>query len=375
MSGPSTPRNVFVAPVTVLCDAFNVQTTDGELYGHKVIYYSEKEKVYTTIDAEQQVPTGYARLTLKEITCLVDEIIRAGPTVLADKTTLSTCGDYLLWMGNRKIAKAYDNTVCGYIRWFFSCLQNLLSGYGFQTSAERALAQSKELKKFDPPPAPPAPAAAQPADKESEAAKKARLRALASGPADQVKFKRDYLSGLVKDKVLTYDKSIPTEISGCYDETIIQIYKFLEGVELAHKRCVRGDVPDAGKTRVQKLTDHAFQFDVSETFRTVKSKLPNGPDVPSVMVSLSCSELTLKTLLFAFLQTKLKLNTHFMIKEGVYCVINSEIEQDKFADFAAAARLSKDAASHQVCIFSDKDASFNQHKELRAGPTGFCVLT
>lgn len=117
---------------------------------HSVIYRQGEGLgcTYTILSPERvqegKIPAGCTRLTLNEIVDLLQTTVVTDPNI--DPNTQQSCAELLGKMGQRKMTKAeYGASFLGCIREFLSKLQNLFSGYGFQTSAERAFALQATL--------------------------------------------------------------------------------------------------------------------------------------------------------------------------------------------------------------------------------------
>lgn len=110
---------------------------------HGVVCYNATNKQFTSRFQNTVIPPGYEKLTLRQI---VDFVAIRMNEATADKQTLQQCQKHMALMGQHKVNNAqYGQTLCGSIRELLSKLQNLILGYGFQTSAELAAALAVKL--------------------------------------------------------------------------------------------------------------------------------------------------------------------------------------------------------------------------------------
>lgn len=356
-------------PLQAVSNAYSsVQDTDGAFHGHKVICYSRTDRQYSTIEEGQAIPAGYTRITLTELTDHFDTMM-SGAMVASSKPTLVACSDYFRFMGNRKFQKAYGDTTCSEIQQFFARLMNLLFGYGFQTSAERALALADKLKNLDKP--------AEKSEELSPQAKRARSRALDSTAEAQVPAQRAFLLMLLDEKRISDRDSIKSEIEGLDNPTVIQIYQLLASYELAYRNLASKkatpSTKDTEHEKVQKVTKHAFLFNFNAALESVKSLLPGGVPYPaSKNRTIMCSDITLWTLFSCFIHDKLGLPFRLSIpnKGHVYCMFGKDIEQENFKALVAAASLPENTMIESIAAISLTQF----HGKLYAGPNGLCVI-
>lgn len=96
---------------------------------HQVIVKLNTADKFAVV-SKNAIPPGFYKLSLNEINDIVLDKIQS--------KELNNSGKYaeaMQYMGNRKMSKSYSGFI-GSLRWFFTCLANLLICKGFATSAD-----------------------------------------------------------------------------------------------------------------------------------------------------------------------------------------------------------------------------------------------